>query len=130
MTVAEAPTRNSERTEALRNTSAAAARRTLEWSDRVPNVCGRVGGMPGMIRRRRRAGKPVERASLRSPLRVLQKRQQIGEFLPAQLFIQSLGHHRYGPRTHFSDIGARQAHLGVWARGDDEFIGRVLAQHA
>src|SRR5437867_9382481 len=67
---------------------------------------------------------------LGSPLCSLQERHQVGQFLAAELFVQSGRHDGDRPRAHLSDLRSGDPHFGVETGRQQHFVRRVAADHA
>src|SRR5436190_16320651 len=66
----------------------------------------------------------------RAPFGCFKKSQQIGQFLAAELFVQSARHDRDCSGAHFQNIGTSDAHFGIWAGGKDDFVGGFFSNQA
>src|SRR5579859_3636033 len=73
----------------------------------------------------------VERVKLlRPPFCVLQKRDQIGQVLLAELLVQSRRHEGHGPGAHLRDFRPGDPRLRLRAGDQNDLIRRVLPQNA
>src|SRR5437867_13049595 len=64
------------------------------------------------------------------PLRRLQEREQVGQFLAGELFVEAGRHHTYRTGAHLGDFSPGDARLDAGTGAEPDFVGRVAAQDA